>query len=208
MFLPAIRRILQISSSLVALSVCADRLTAQTPSQPRTWMLRTRAFITGGSHTSNPARFKAYSGLGLEAAIDRVLSPAITISLVIRAESREIDSLAAAGPDSRLGSVELLPISLFAQYRPLRGSLQPYLGLGGNLTVAWEKTGRLDSLQVKPSLGAAIQAGVDVPIASRGVLNLDARWNTHRLQVDADDGRLFRLKIDPLTLALGVGLWF
>jgi outer membrane protein W len=202
----AFPRIPQISLPLLLL--VAPLLPAQGPPNTGSWAVRTRAFISGGSHASDPGGYKAYSGLGLEAQIDRQLSTAFGVSLTLRTESREIDSVPRQGPARRLGSIESLPLSLLVQYRLGRAGIQPYVGLGGNLTVAWEKSGSLDSLDVKASVGPVIQAGVDLQISPRGMLTFDARWNSQRLRVWRQTSRLFTIKVDPLTLGLGVGLKF
>jgi outer membrane protein len=207
MQLPGSRHCRQATLLAAILALSSSALAAQT-APPSAWTLRTRAYISGGSHASDPAGYKAYSSLGLEGQLDRQLGRSLGVSLTRRTESREVDSLPRQGPSRRLGSVELFPMSLLLNYRLDRGALQPYLGVGGTLTVAWEKSGVLDSLDVKAALGPALQAGFDVPISRRGVFNFDVRWNTHRLRVFAAGSRLFTIKVDPLTLGAGIGLKF
>jgi outer membrane protein len=173
------------------------------------WSFRTRGFIAGGSHSSEPDGFKVYSGLGIEVALDRKLNRHLSASLAVRTESREVDSIPASGTALRLGSLELLPMSLLVQYRPgVGGGVRPYFGVGGTLTVAWEKSGVLDSLDVTPYFGPALQAGLDISLSASVLFNADLRWNALQPSLESHQVRLAQLNIDPLTIGLGVGFVF
>lgn len=172
------------------------------------WIFRTRAFVAAGSHASKPAGYKAYSGLGLEIGLDRYLSRQFALAATLRTESREVDSIPAAGPRLRQGSLEFLPATLLLQWRPRSRGLQPYFGAGAALTVAWEKTGILDSLDVAPAFGPALQAGLDIPLSPSALFNVDMRWHGQRSRVRLKGARLFRIDVDPLSLGLGVGFRF
>ncbi|HET9599579.1 MAG TPA: OmpW family outer membrane protein [Anaeromyxobacteraceae bacterium] len=176
------------------------------PPAQQAWTLRTRAVMSGSSTHSDPAGYKIYSGIGVEAGVARQLSRAFALELTMRTESREIDVDSGTGTDTRLGSLELLPISLMVQYFPLAGTFRPYAGAGVNLTVCWEKSGALDGTQVSPSVGPVLQAGVDVALSSALFLNLDLRWNLLRTDVSAQGTKVATLEIDPLTLGVGLGV--
>jgi hypothetical protein len=45
---------------------------------PRPWTLRTRAVMSGSSTHSDPAGYKVYSGIGVEAAVARELTRALS----------------------------------------------------------------------------------------------------------------------------------
>ena len=147
----------------------------------------------------------------IEAAAERRLSDVTFLELSGRTESREVLGPERAGEDNRLGSLEMLPVTLLARWRPRgHGSapFQPYLGAGAALTATWEKSGALDSADVPPSLAPAVGLGADIRLSPRLVLNLDAKWNpltariTHFRTPDPE------VKIDPLTLGVGVGVRF
>lgn len=190
--------------------VIAPRLVAQSAEAPSpAWLFRTRAFISGGSHESSPAGYKAYSGLGLEVGLDRRLARRFAIAVTVRTESREVDSIPVVGPSRRQGSLEFLPASVLLQWRPATSKrLQPYVGVGAALTVAWEKSGTLDSLGVSPAVGPALQLGADLRLGPSTVLNADIRWNGQRSSIRYQTAELFRLDIDPLTIGLGLGFRF
>jgi outer membrane protein W len=176
------------------------------PIAQQAWTLRTRAFMSGSSTHSDPAGYTVYSGIGVEAGVARQLGRALALELALRTESREVDVASGTGTDTRLGSLELLPIFLTVQYSPLAGAFRPYAGAGVNLTVCWEKSGALDDTQVSPSVGPALQAGLDVALSQTLYLNVDVKWNLLRMNITAQGTKLATLEVDPLTLGLGVGV--
>lgn len=194
----------------VAGFLCVAALPARAGGDDRPWTIRTRAVMSGSSDHSEPDGYTVYSGIALEGAVGWAFHRIFALELAARTESREIDQ--ATGPDSedmRLGSVELLPVSLFVQVRPAWWSrVHPYAGAGLNLTVAWEKSGMLDSTDLSPWVGPAIDLGADVDVASALFLNLDLRWNAYRTDVESEGRRMVRLQIDPISLGLGVGARF
>jgi outer membrane protein W len=145
----------------------------------------------------------------LEAGLRRSLASAFAAELSIRTESREVDSLVPAGEDRRLGSIELLPINLLVQYRlPTGGAVHPYGGAGVNLTVAWEKSGLLDSTDMAGSVGPAVQLGTDIDLASSALLNIDLKWNQMTATLENAGTPLAKIRLDPISLAIGVGFRF
>lgn len=175
----------------------------------RAWTFTTRVLATGSSDRSEPAGYKAFSAITLEAALRRSFNRLLGAELTARTESREIDSLFPSGQDRRLGSLELLPVSVTLQWRPpSTGAVHPYAGAGVNVTVAWEKSGALDSVDMPGSVGPALQAGADFDVASETLLNVDLKWNTLTADLKNAGTRLTRLKVDPLSLGVGVGFRF
>jgi len=185
-------------------------VTAQAPGPEATpWSFTTRVLATGSSDESEPAGYKIYSAFTLEASLRRTFSRVVGAELTVRTESREVDSLVPAGEARRLGSLELLPASLLLQLRlPTGGKVHPYAGGGVNLTVAWEKSGALDSTDMAASVGPAVQVGTDWELSSRALLNLDLRWNTLTADLANGGTPLTKLKVDPVSIGVGVGFRF
>jgi outer membrane protein len=178
-------------------------------SDSSSWTFVTRLVATGSSDESEPAGYKIYSAFTLEASLRRTFGRVVGAELTLRTESREVDSLVPAGEARRLGSLELLPASLLLHFRlPTGGKVHPYAGGGVNLTVAWEKSGALDSTDMAASVGPAVQVGTDWELSSRALLNLDLRWN--KLTADLANGGtpLTKLKVDPVSIGVGVGFRF
>lgn len=202
------RRLLSGLLALVTLSVSTASAQTADP-EWRRWTFRTRAVLSGNSYESEPEGFTAFSGIGLEAAVTRDLRRCLSLETSLRTESREFDRDLPNGTRERLGSLELLPVTVTVQYRPkLGGGIQPYAGAGANLTVAWEKSGVLDSLDVGAHLGPALQAGVDFGLGGAALLNFDLRWNTLTTDITDGDTPYAKVKIDPITLGIGVGFRF
>lgn len=196
--------------ALVAMLIIVAEAYAQSDdSRRKTWAFRTRAVVSGGSYESAPADFKAYSGIALEAGIARKFGCRLAAEISLRTESREIDIESTPGPAERLGSLECLPLNLTLQYYPVRSERwHPYVGLGANLTVAWEKSGVLDTFDVKPSVGPTVQIGLDYDLGDAASLNFDIRWNTFTSDIQYNGERFTELKIDPLSLGFGVSFRF
>ncbi|MFL5300978.1 MAG: OmpW/AlkL family protein [Anaeromyxobacteraceae bacterium] len=172
------------------------------------WTVRTRAVMSGSSNHSDPAGYKVYSGIGVEAGVARQLGSAFAVEFTARTESREVDVNLGAPTDTRLGAIELLPLGLMVAWSPRAAekTLRPYLGAGANLTLCWEKSGALDDTQLSPSVSPAVQLGLDVALSWVLALNLEVKWNLLRTDVTERGARLARLEIDPLTLGLGVAI--
>lgn len=173
------------------------------------WVFRTRAVLSGNSHESDPEGFVAYSGLGLEAGVTRSIAGFLAAEVSLRTESREIDQEVSSGPAVRLGSIEVLPLTATLQYRPnLSASLHPYLGIGAVVSIVWEKSGVLDSLDIGTDIGPALQLGVDHDLGPSAVLNLDLRWHTFTADIENGEDRLAEILVDPMVLGAGVGFRF
>ena len=189
---------------LLAVTGAPMSISAQTTSP---WTFRSRLVMSGSTDHSEPAGVTMYSGIALEAALARRLSDRLAVELAVRTESREVDRVVAGPITERLGSLELLPVNLLVQWQLARsGSVRPYVGAGMNLTVAWEKSGVLDSLDVATRVGGALQVGALVPLSGRVAFNADVRWNSLSTDIRGSTGRVALLKVDPI--ALGVGLEF
>jgi outer membrane protein len=200
---------LGIAALGVAILTAPLSAAAQVRAPDAPWTLTTRILATGSSDKSEPAGYKVFSAFTIEAGLRRTFSRILSAELTIRTESREVDSLFPAGEDRRLGSLELLPLNLLLQFRPpMGGAVHPYGGAGVNLTVAWEKSGALDSTDMAGSVGPALQAGVDFDLSPEALLNVDLRWNSMSADLKNGDTRLTSVKVDPVSLGVGVGFHF
>jgi outer membrane protein len=201
---------MRVIAAVAGLLILIASFSRRADADDRPWSVRTRAVMSGSSDHSEPDGYTVYSGISLEAGVGWAFHRLFGLELTARTESREIDQATGLdGEDMRLGSVELLPVNLFVQFRPAWWSgVHPYAGAGLNLTVAWEKSGMLDSSDLSPWLGPAVDLGVDVDMGRALFFNLDARWNAYRTDVELDGTRMARLRIDPISLGAGVGARF
>ena len=190
-----------------ATCIAPIKVAAQRASDP-TWLFTTRMLMTGSSDRSTPPGYQVYSAFTLEASLRRMLGRSFGAELTIRTESREVDSLFPPGEDRRLGSLELLPVNLFLQYRLRTGSVRPYAGAGLSATFAWEKSGVLDSTDMKGTVGPALQLGADFTLSPSIVLNTDLKWNRTRVNLTNGGTSLTDIRLDPVSLGVGLGFRF
>ena len=106
-----------------------------------------------------------------------------------------------------------LPPTVSAQYHfNPRGKVSPYIGAGLNYTVFFdEKTrGALAGrdLDLKSSVGPAAQLGLDIELAPRVFLNVDARWMSISTDARLDTASLGNVDINPYALGISVGYSF
>lgn len=119
--------------------------------------------------------------------------------------------LAAGG--TKVGETKHLPPTVSLQYYFNSDSaLTPYVGAGLNYTLFFdEKTsGPLAGadLELDPSFGLAVQAGIDFDISDSMFVNLDLRWIDISTDAELDGAPLETVEIDPLVYSLTVGWRF
>ena len=127
-----------MSTRLLPVALLSLSLPTALLAQEHSWSVRTRLLAVSQNQSSEPAGYTVYSAFPLELSLSRDLGPRASVELSVRNESREVDQAQAAGPDLRLGSIELLPVNLLVQLRPFSlGAVRPYIGAGGNVTFGW-----------------------------------------------------------------------
>jgi len=173
------------------------------------WTYINRIIVTGSSDQSDPKNYQVYSAFTLEAAIHKQINAAISAELNIKTESREVDFTDDAGVVTNLGSVEVLPVNIILPYHlPLKSGFHPYIGIGGNFTICWEKSGFLDNKDLTSSFGPAIQLGADFNFASYMLFNFDIKWNSMRTNIEENGREIVKLKLDPINFGAGIGFRF
>jgi outer membrane protein len=186
-------------------------LLAQTamPADPL-WSARTRLQLTGTSDSSDPVGYTVYSGVPIELSLRRDLGRRISVEASAALESREIDTIrAGVSPRLNLGSIQTLPLTLLLQARPWSGGrFRPYAGAGLNVTMFWEKSGALDSMDLSAGAGLAVQVGTDIALSDVAVFNVDVKWNQLGTDLESGGVKVARLSINPLSLGIGFGFRF
>ncbi len=109
---------------------------------------------------------------------------------------------------ARLGTLEQAPPTLLLQYHYEAPGFKPYVGVGLNYTQF--SAVRVPGFEIdKSSFGAALQLGVDIPVARNLYLNLDIKKVYMGVDVYQSSGvNLGAFKIDPVLFGLGLGLRF
>ncbi|HEU5436613.1 MAG TPA: OmpW family outer membrane protein [Telluria sp.] len=196
----------------VALSLAGAAMAQESaPTSP--WLLRVRALHLAPANKSDP--------LGGAGAADRIhvsdkripdvdisyfFTPHWAAELVLTYPQKHTVTLDGAA----IGSFKHLPPTLTAQYHFLPGAtIDPYLGAGLNYTLI----SRVELLNgaaglEHDSIGAALQAGVDVRIDQRWRFNVDVKKVRIRSDVVIAGARASAVKVDPLLLGVGLGYRF
>lgn len=176
------------------------------PADGGDWLVRVRAI------SLDPAN-KDSTGVGL--AIDSKTFPELDLSyrftphlaaeLVLTYPQKQ--EVSAGG--TRIGQLKHLPPTLTLQYHFAPGAAwQPYVGAGIN----WTRFSSVDlpapfSID-KTSVGAAVQAGFDVPIGRSMVFNVDVKKLQIRTDVFAGGVKAGEFRVDPLLVGVGIGWRF
>lgn len=110
-----------------------------------------------------------------------------------------------------IGSVSHLPPTVTVQYFPMAAgsAVQPYVGAGVNYTKLWGEDNNLGVvLDVKDSVGLALEAGVDFKVADNIVVNA-AVWKVDiNTDVSVNGAKVGELEIDPLVAMVAIGYKF
>jgi len=190
----------------LGLALLAGQALAQS-SGDSPWLLRVRA-------TQLDMANKDGTGLGLtvndktipEVDISYFFSPNVAAELVLTVPQKQ----RVSSNGTEIGSFKHLPPTLLLQYHftHLPG-FKPYVGAGVNYTQITSVNllgggAGLDS----HSWGAAVQAGLDVPLNRNWSLNLDFKKVQIRSDVFVGGVSQGQLKLDPTLASVGLGYRF
>ena len=136
-------------------------------------------------------------------------TPNFATELVLTYPQSHTVSLMGAG----IGSFKELPPTLTAQWHFLPGAMvNPYVGAGLNLTllssVSLAVPGVGPLTLNSSSVGLAGQVGVDIAVAPKWTINLDAKYVKMQSDVDAGGVKVSRVHVDPWLLGIGIGYRF
>lgn len=179
-------------------------LAAQAQQGP--WQVRVRAL------NLDPAN-KDGTGLNLsvnsktfpEVDFSYYFSPQVSAELILTYPQKHT---VKAG-NTEIGSLKHLPPTLTAQYHFTDlGSFVPYVGAGINYT-RFSSVNLPAGVTIKnSSVGAALQAGVDVPIDKSMSFNFDVKKVQIATKVSNGGVELGKFKVDPLLVGIGLGWRF
>ena len=202
-------------AALVALGGIAHADDAFTPLKAGSIVLDVRA-TNVSPDAGDPIKTAAGVDTGLKADVKDAWAPTIGIQyfftdniaaeLIAGTTQHEIT---ASGTEVR--KTWVLPPVLTAQYHfAPKAKFNPYVGAGVNYMIFYSgKNYNGFSVDVKNSLGVALQLGADVAIKGPYVANIDIKkvWVTSDASVD---GGALKSKVDlnPLVFSIGVGRKF
>ena len=110
---------------------------------------------------------------------------------------------------AKIGTLKHLPPTLTAQYHFDAAGFSPYLGAGVNYTRFSDVNILNGAANIgRDSFGAAVQAGVDVPLSGNMSLNLDLKKVYLGTKVYVGAANVGNFKVDPVLIGLGLGWRF
>ena len=169
------------------------------------WMVRARAVNLDSAN-------KDSTGLGLsindktmpEVDITYFFNKNIAAELILTVPQKH--TLSAGG--TQIGTLKHLPPSLLVQYHFDAASFKPYVGAGLNYT-RFSSVNRPEGVDIdRNSVGAALQVGVDIPLAKTLYLNFDVKKVFIKTDVSAGGVQLGSFKVDPVLVGVGLGWRF
>lgn len=175
-----------------------------------------------------------YGNAGAELRVDDQWIPEIDFSyyftkniaaeLILATGTRHDVKTSSAGAlltTNKLGSVNLLPPTLTLQWHFMPDqSFDPYVGAGVNYTYFMDKNLTAQTIvgpqKIKlesDSFGGALQAGFDVNLKDRWLLNFDVKkvWISTDVKLNLLGGgyrKIDSLDIDPWIISVGIGKKF
>ena len=194
---------------VVAVALCATLMSGAAMAQQAEegpWLVRARAVHLDSANKDST---------GLDLSVNDKWIPEVDISyfftknlaaeLILTVPQKH--TLRAGGTD--IGSLKHLPPSLLVQYHFTDApGFKPYVGAGVNYT-------RFSSIRLpagvgidRNSFGAALQVGVDIPVAKNMYLNLDVKKVFIKTDVSAAGAKLGTFKVDPVLVGVGLGWRF
>jgi outer membrane protein len=191
---------------LIAASV-GMLLAGQVAAQESPWMVRARAvyvdmFVTDQTSVGT---LDVTNKTIPEVDISYFFNKNVAAELILTVPQKQTVYNAGA----RLGTFKHLPPTLTAQYHFTNfNGYKPYVGAGLNFTKISNEDMSGFSLS-NNSVGAALQAGVDIPLTKQVSLNFDVKKVYLKSRVyNSSHTDLGTLKLDPVLVGVGVGYRF
>jgi outer membrane protein len=179
------------------------------------WMVRARGVSV------IPSEKSTISPIGGEASINQTIVPEVDISyffttnwaveLIAATTQHRVNAKGTTLGTVDVGDAWLLPPTVTLQYHvPLQGGVKPYIGAGLNYTIFYdENPGALQDVKYSNSLGLALQAGIDVPVAENIYFNVDVKKIWIQTDVSFNQGAVRAdVDINPWLVGIGVGYRF
>lgn len=174
------------------------------------WLLRVRAAYMINDNANDPAlalgKIEVDDKLIPEFDVSYFFTDNIAMELVLTWPQKMDVTL--GGTD--IGTVKALPPTLLVQYHfTPNADFRPYVGVGINYTSYSSDDFKIAGVSTSSSSwGAALQAGLDIKVAPRWYVNVDAKYIWMDVDAKLNGATLTTVDINPWLLSVGVGYRF
>jgi outer membrane protein len=191
--------------------VCAVAMLAGSAQamEPGDWLLRIGGH-NASPKSSNHAIVNVDSGSSLTFTLTRMLTDHWGVELLAAIPFGHDINLNGGG---KVGETDHLPPTLSLQYHFMPTAMfQPYVGAGLNYTNFFKEStqGALAGTQLTldDSFGASVQAGFDLWVSDKWLINVEARYIDIESDASLDGASIGTVEIDPLAIGISVGFAF
>ena len=136
----------------------------------------------------------------------------IAAELILATGTRhDVNAIADDGSVSKLGSINLLPPTLTAQwhFNPDQ-TIDPYVGAGVSYIRAMDRNLNLSTIGItvdRNMFGPALQAGIDYNLQNKWLVNFDVKKIWFSTDVNTTS-KIDDLDVDPWVVSFGIGKKF
>lgn len=197
------------------------------PTPPAPWLVRAR-LVQVAFQEDNSDVLPVFAGGSVsvndtitpELDVSYFFTPQFGVEVVGGVFPLTIDGTKALGPLDEVADLKSAAVSVVAQYHlsPI-GRARPYVGLGINYShlhdaaasASLEGVAGPTTISVDDSTGPVFQAGVDMDLSDRWVLNADIKWTQTDTTATLNSSGLINevdLDVDPISFGLGLGRRF
>ncbi|MDE2436033.1 MAG: OmpW family protein [Sphingomonadales bacterium] len=153
-------------------------------------------------------------------AVEYFFTPNVSLETICCTTKHHVNGTGTLANTNLVNDVLIIPATFSLKYHLPLGPIKPYVGAGPALFImldskpgATAAAAGVDSVHLSSNLGAAVQAGVDVPLGKTGFgLTLDAKkyWvsTTAKFYAAGTEVLETKHKLDPWVLSGGVSYRF
>ena len=194
------------------------------------WLVRGRIIAVMPDDSSNTVTLNGGS-VGSKVGVDNDLVPEVDftymltrnwgVELILASSSHDVKAKGALGGLGNIIEARTLPPTLTLQYHFMPDSrYQPYAGVGVNYTLFFSEDasssvkttlGPRASADLDPSIGLALQVGMDIAMDKNWFLNLDMKYINMKTDasISTTAGKVkVNVDIDPWIYGVGIGRRF
>lgn len=154
-------------------------------------------------------------------ALEYFVTPNVSLETICCVTQHDVDGKNGLAGAELISNAKIIPATLTVKYHFNLGGVKPYVGAGPTYFIfVNEKPGSTaralgaDRTKINDTLGAALQAGIDIPINNSGMaisfdakryfMKVDAKW------FDVSGAKVLQTKntLDPWVLSAGLAFRF